>query len=717
MPWDDAGTTDLTPLMFEGLEQRLALYSSPFLEDLPTVSLMENPANTVVRIQTTSGVIDIELYDRFGPGTASAAPLTAANFLRYITTGRFDGTFFHRLEADFVLQGGGFTFTGGDAPPRREEMDTFDPVVNEFDAGRSNIERTLGMAKFPDQPDSATSQFFFNLKDNGSTLDPQNGGFTVFARVINGWEIVQEIAGLTVRNLNQFLTGAGSGPFDKVPLTGAADTDLVFIEDIEVIKPAGSQQFLTQSIYFPDGFRSGRIVSSIELVNPDPNAATPFQIIARFEDGRRDTVIFTNTLAPGAHWEVPISVGGDPTVNKVRGGAPFAYEVRSSHSIAATLHHKDFGGVASESFIQTGPFTGAQLQTWTFAGGVKGPDRPSYLVWQNLSGEAATVNILFFPEGGTPFFIAHTTEPFRRGGLDINQLPSVPDGPFSVEVHSTRPVVMALSQYAVAPADATTQTGTMGLGASEGVLPGAMIPTGGQSILSALFTGASPALVTIELDYILSDGTVLHNTAPFTLSPLIRRRDLDLAASNPLLPRDEFFTVRYRVQGGTPVSLSYRGAGAGDGTATAFLTAAAPTAYFAGGSTVPAQGADREVISIYNPFSGSTEMTYRLRFHFFDDPGAGGVIITPAGGEGTIAAGGRRDVSVRDLAEVMARINEGPQFRRYAVTIEAEFTGGSQTVAGAIFATLTRISPGDSAATGPGWGSGDTLVALTDPRF
>ncbi|MDD5028626.1 MAG: peptidylprolyl isomerase, partial [Rhodoferax sp.] len=143
---------------------------------------------TTVRVETALGVIDIELYD-------SAAPATVANFLSYLQGGAFDSTFFHRSMPGFVIQGGGYvwnTSTNKVAPVAAKA-----PVVNEFSAARSNLRGTVAMAKLDGDPDSATSQWFVNLADNAANLDAQNGGFTVFGKVVgNGMAVVDAIAAI-----------------------------------------------------------------------------------------------------------------------------------------------------------------------------------------------------------------------------------------------------------------------------------------------------------------------------------------------------------------------------------------------------------------------------------------------------------------------------------------------------------------------------------------
>lgn len=146
-------------------------------------------ANEIVRIETDWGVIKLELF-------SDDTPLTVENFLNYVESGQYDGTFFHRSVPGFVLQGGGFAFD----PDRGDffSSGTYrifqgDPVRNE--PGISNVRGTVAMAKLGGDPDSATNQWFFNLADNSANLDAQNGGFTVFGQVLeDGMTVVDAIA-------------------------------------------------------------------------------------------------------------------------------------------------------------------------------------------------------------------------------------------------------------------------------------------------------------------------------------------------------------------------------------------------------------------------------------------------------------------------------------------------------------------------------------------
>jgi len=148
-------------------------------------------ANFILRMQTDLGAIDIEMFD-------TVAPQTVANFMNYVNDGDYEGTFFHRSIPGFVVQGGGYkanTPNGSILTDGASLIPTDPPVDNEFNL--SNLRGTIAMAKVGGDPDSATSQWFFNLADNSENLDNQNGGFTVFAQVLgDGMEVVESIAAL-----------------------------------------------------------------------------------------------------------------------------------------------------------------------------------------------------------------------------------------------------------------------------------------------------------------------------------------------------------------------------------------------------------------------------------------------------------------------------------------------------------------------------------------
>ncbi len=169
------------------------------------------PANPKVLIKTSLGDITAEL-------DAEKAPKSVENFLQYVKDGFYNGTIFHRVIDNFMIQGGGFT-------PDLRQKPTRPSIPNEAKNGLSNKRGTLAMARTPD-PNSATAQFFINLVDNRN-LDfvsderAETWGYTVFGKVIAGMDVVDQIKATP--------TGP-KGPFrNDVPLTD------VVIEKVELL--------------------------------------------------------------------------------------------------------------------------------------------------------------------------------------------------------------------------------------------------------------------------------------------------------------------------------------------------------------------------------------------------------------------------------------------------------------------------------------------------
>lgn len=166
-------------------------------------------AQQIVRFTTRAGSFEVLLR-------GDEAPQTVANFLSYANSGVWDRTFFHRSvalnnsltdQADFVVQGGGFYV---DSANKVDEIATKAPVVNE--PGISNTIGTIAMAKTADNPNSATNQWFFNLKDNSQALDNQNGGFTVFGNVLNPADLT------VVQNISKYQRVDAGSPFEDLPV-------------------------------------------------------------------------------------------------------------------------------------------------------------------------------------------------------------------------------------------------------------------------------------------------------------------------------------------------------------------------------------------------------------------------------------------------------------------------------------------------------------------
>jgi cyclophilin family peptidyl-prolyl cis-trans isomerase len=132
----------------------------------------------VVVMETSMGTIKIELDD-------AHAPNTVKNFLTYVDDKFYDGTIFHRVIEDFMIQGGGYE-------PGLKEKKTRGPIKNEAPNNLSNVRGTIAMARLP-HPDTATAQFFINVEDNRRSLDNPKSPYCVFGKVIEGMDVVDKI--------------------------------------------------------------------------------------------------------------------------------------------------------------------------------------------------------------------------------------------------------------------------------------------------------------------------------------------------------------------------------------------------------------------------------------------------------------------------------------------------------------------------------------------
>jgi peptidyl-prolyl cis-trans isomerase A (cyclophilin A) len=151
-----------------------------------------------VRLETTQGTIVLEL-------DAAKAPKTVANFVAYVKAGHYDGTVFHRVIPGFMIQGGGMT-------PDLQEKPKRPPIPLESRNGLVNARGTVAMAR-TSVPDSASAQFFVNLKDNdflNAAASPDGHGYAVFGKVVQGMDVVDAIAKVPT---------AAKGPYQDVPVT------------------------------------------------------------------------------------------------------------------------------------------------------------------------------------------------------------------------------------------------------------------------------------------------------------------------------------------------------------------------------------------------------------------------------------------------------------------------------------------------------------------
>jgi peptidyl-prolyl cis-trans isomerase A (cyclophilin A) len=716
----------------EPLESRLALSGGP----LPSLADLESPNDTVVRIETNYGDIDIELYN-------AAAPITVSNFLNYVKSGRFGETFFHRSVVapnPFVLQGGGFSYTDAGG---LKKVATDQPIIREA-TGKSNLARTVAMAR-TNVPTSATSQFFVNYVNN-TFLDNAGDdhlGYAVFGKVVKGWDVVQTIQGLAAHSLvnDPAFAGPDAGAFTDVPVNasfnssaGVHQADLVELVSAEIIKPATVQGFFTHQVFSPEGFRSGSTTETVELFNPNAFSGA-YQVTVHYETGQRDTVISQGTLGANRKLSITLSDKSQPGLNNVRSGVGYSVQVDSAfpQSQAAALpmgvssNRIDFNAAAGEAFFNPAAETrtGA-LKSWAFPRVEHNTLSPAFIVYQNLTAQDATVTTTFHSANST-FTAVRTLGAYRRGGLEVFGFPEVPDGVLWISTTSTQDIVAAVSDWdlpatGVSPASAYTPGWTaMGVangGNNEGAYAGAEIRNNYTSLMSVSNSASETANVTLNIWRASGLPTVR------TLTLLTgERKDLVLDSTDLSIPADEFFSITYTSD--NPVAVQYtsfdsvgRNQSTGkhsDGVSSAFEDASAPAALFADGRSNPTLPAAQlsETVSLFNPFAASTgqSFTYAVKFYFSD-----GTVISAA--SGSLQPNARVDIISGNIAAVRNKVASNNSFRNYGIVVTGQAIGpadGTTNVAPVTVLTRWDTSAGRAIASGSMFSAAAT--PLGDPMF
>jgi len=340
------------------LTQPFAARSLLLTEGAVTIDLREHfglpdVTGQVVQIETVSGSFNIELFDD--------TPLTKANFLAYVNSGRYTNTIIHRSAYNvngtpFVIQAGGYF-----SRLPFEHIPTFAAVNNEF--RRSNLRGTLAMAKLGNDPNSATSEWFVNLADNSANLDNQNGGFTVFGRVLgSGMLIADAIAAFPRFNI--------TGSLADVPLrdvtagqTNVETRNLITVSNVLAIPiyPPAARSVLTFLAQSSDPTVVSAAVSGSTLtLTPLTNGTSVLLIRARdtnnnFADASLVVTVSSGFaivtppqsqhVQPGAPVLLNVTAAGTgvTTYQWNKNGVPIPGETGSAYLVAASASANDMG--------------------------------------------------------------------------------------------------------------------------------------------------------------------------------------------------------------------------------------------------------------------------------------------------------------------------------------------------------------------------------------
>ncbi len=710
-----------TPCALDELEPRVLL-STLFGAELPDLGDLENPNNPIVRFETNVesadgfSHIDIELF----VSEVDDPTITVENFLGYVRDGQYDNIFMQRSQAlsanpdapSDIIQGGRNRI---DEDGSVTAITVGDTIVDEV--VRPNDARTIAMAK-TNAPNSANSQWFFNLVDNEDVLGPDaqsNGGFAVFGRVVDdrSWDVVLAIADLERLDLSQQLDDPdfGGGPFRSTPVTESFDDsdgftadEFVTIVNAEVIKPQDTSAFFDQAVFYPEGFSNFRTEETLTIVNPNAFEGD-YQVVARFAQGLdRDIVVTQGTLEAGERLEIELRGTGDD--GRLIGFNPYAVEVHSAFEdanalpVTATLTRADFsdGGEGLDPFAGESLFNPlaidegdrqSTLTTWTFADLERRDDAlESFITWQNLTAESGEVTIEFFFEDQEPTQLVNPREldAYRRGGINLEGIGEsvLPQKPFAARVTSTVPIVASSSLFRLDQDDPAGTGAALSLGApgepgTIAALADARRPQDGSGQVSVVNLGTEDAVVSLE--FVTSTGE--RRESIFNTIEAGRRRLFDLdGLPGSSIQADTPISVRVvGLAGGPPIAAQYTAASSIGGGGALVAPFAATSQIFTDASFRDDAGFS-EIISVYNPGTTAAEVTFTV---IFDDGETFNVRDTAPAERRT-----ELDLTLTGLSavgDIRDKIDEDPdRFGTFSVLVTTELASATP-----VTASLTRV--------------------------
>jgi cyclophilin family peptidyl-prolyl cis-trans isomerase len=306
----------------------------------------------------------------------SQAPITVANFLTYVNNHNFDNTIIHRSVSDFIIQGGGFT-------NQLASVVSYGPIQNEFNSTRSNVRGTIAMAKLPDDANSATNQWFINVADNRLNLDNQNGGFTVFGKVIGeGMSVVDTINSIQTYNLG--------GNFTDIPLINYTPPNLYSSNLI--------------------GFTSVTVVPTIEWQGGSSSGTTKWDLAANWTPGTtvpNGTGVNLVVGSQNSSYNVVDMASGGRTVGNIYYNSNVGTTIKSTGNYSLTI---DNGTSPSTINVLGNQTISAPLilnsntifsgdGTLTLSGGVSSTHNMAVLDGSNIIAKSINVNTITLGAG------------------------------------------------------------------------------------------------------------------------------------------------------------------------------------------------------------------------------------------------------------------------------------------------------------------------------
>ncbi|MGD9790626.1 MAG: sensory rhodopsin transducer [Phycisphaerales bacterium] len=367
----------------------------------------------------------------------------------------------------------------------------------------------------------------------------------------------------TASMYGQVNNGSGSGHLTAT-VTNNAGNIIVTSDNPapEALQTGGSLvtvPTLPYSLYYPEGFSGPNITTTLSLVNPSA-AATRVVVIARFETGVRDQLIFDSTLTAGQRTSLellsPASFAASTAIIN-RNNAPYALEIRSEKPISTTFTHVD-GNLTGGAVRTAGEsFTSRTSASWTFPEVAKGGANRDFILLFNPTDTTQTVTLTFVPKsGGASITVPIAVEAHRRGGMAINdryfdqnsvsQL--LPDGVYAVSVVAASPIVASVSRYDAAGQRAEAALGNVGLGSTSGVNPDGQFGLNATAETVSVFN-AGATTSTVTFTFIFANGSADRRLLSV---PARSVRELNLATLSGF-PTGQAYSMTYTAT--APVSV------------------------------------------------------------------------------------------------------------------------------------------------------------------
>ena len=347
--------------------QTVALGGSAVTVDLRNYFTIPGVTGQVAQFDTVLGKINVELL-------ANDAPLNVANFLNYANRGAYTSSIIHRSVPSFVIQGGGYLLQANSINPIAADA----PVKNEFKI--SNTRGTMAMAKTAAGPDTATNQWFFNLSDNRHSVDPttgqdigldaQNGGFTVFARVIGtGMTVVDAIAAVPTYDAR---TQLNASDFGNLPLLNNSLTadNLILIRSVSTVPiypTSGASttvlSFAVQS--FNSAVASAKVDQSNLVITPSSTTTGTATISVTATDTNGNVISGSFTVTVAASVAAPV-VTTPPASQYVTPGSNVTFSVVASSTTPLTYQWKLSGAAIAGATSATYSMANVQAANMGF---------------------------------------------------------------------------------------------------------------------------------------------------------------------------------------------------------------------------------------------------------------------------------------------------------------------------------------------------------------